>query len=181
MNSNELNKFKKQYQEIVKKRELLNSLLVKKEELEKDAMVKSYCELLNELSLLSNELCKEQNILDVAISHVNIKNTNGIYVYFGTFYDNNLGQEILVDRTNQYAKYNIYMNIEKIYSSAGVKVPINFCESFEKNNKILFPKNVFSERWVIYEKARRLFFETCISDGQEEAIEKVLKLGDNKN
>lgn len=180
MNSNELNEFKQQYQTVSRKKDIMNSLRIKKEELEKNDVVKLYCQILNEMAELNDDINYEQNILDNAIANSNIKNTNGIYVYFGSFYKNIFNQEIPVDHMDHTAQYSVYMDIEKVYSSACITIPIESCESFERDNVILFPKDVYSERWILYERIRRMFFETCVVEGQEKAIEKVLKIRDNK-
>lgn len=119
-------------------------------------------------------------LLNEAIANENIKNCNNIYVYAGTYYNLSKSGEkdLLTNYFDPKADYHKYINIEEGFQKGQVKIPVDKSQIFERDNIVLFQeKEHFS---IFYEKMRNMFFETCIREGQDKAIEKVLKIRDNK-
>lgn len=67
--------------------------------------------------------------------------SDSIYIYSGT-YASEEGRSVLVDRDSIDAEYRAYSNIE---SCDLVKVPIEFCDLFEKNSRVVFLNNQSSD------------------------------------
>ena len=174
MNSNELEQLKEEYKRLIDKRNELNNLIALKKRLENSDVVKSYFEVLKKIEEYEDQsITKATNkvLIDKIIEKMKIKLSNGIYVYFGTYKDIAY-REYLVNEFDSSAQYRLYVDIEKPYSFAGIEVPIEECEEFEKNHIILMPKNL-GDRKRMYDEARVKFFETCIVEGQEKAIQKI--------
>lgn len=181
MNNNEIEQLSDGYKILNDKRNELNNLISLKKRLENTDIVKSYFEVLKEIEGYEDQsIVNETNkvLIDKITEKMKIKFSNDIYVYFGTYKDID-GKEYLVNEFDSSAQYRLYVDIEKHHSCAGIEVPIDKCKEFEKNYIILKPKT-HAERKKMYDEARVTFFETCIVEGQEKAIEKVLKIRDNK-
>ena len=115
-------------------------------------------------------------------------NTNGIYVCVGTYkavrkmtiegdklycYEvPDMGEILSIN--SQSAAYKIYTNIE---NNEKIVKSISDSIDFENNNTVLYPK-VGENADEYYKKAKLLFFETCLEENQEKAIQKVMKLNE---
>ena len=180
MNINELEQLKEGYKKLIDNRDELNNLMSLKKELENNDIVKTYLSVLEKIEEFEDESIINANdkaLMDKVIERMNIKTSNGIYVYFGTYYE--VGNDCYI--TNYHdpnAHYSKYVDIEKHHSYAGIEVPINEREEFEKNNNIIMPKTLGSRK-DLYDYVRDIFFETCIIENQEKAVERVLKIRDN--
>ena len=178
MNSNELQQLKEGYKKLIDNRDELNKLISLKKELENNDIVKSYFEVLDKIDELEDESIVNANdkaLMDKAVECMNIKISNGIYVYFGTYYEDSNDYCSITNYHDPKAHYSKYVDIEKHHSYAGIEVPIDEREEFEQNNIIIMPKT-FGSRKSLYDYVRYIFFETCIIENQEKAIEKVLKI-----
>ena len=105
-----------------------------------------------------------------------IKETNNIYIYLGTFklsdeYDIVHGpSDERVNYDDSKAQYRIYINLE---NGMEKEIKIDKCEQFERENKIIFP-NTSINRGYYYELQKE-FINDIIIDGQDRAVERILK------
>ena len=149
-------------------------------ELEENEFVKEYMEL---VSILKNHEGKEiktwndNRLIESAYRSLihNIKETNGIYVYIGTYVLSNICDIIhgpshyKVNRDDPKAEYRIYKNLE---NDEEQEITINKCDVFEKKHKIIFPKCSLTREF--FYKLQRQFFNIAIREGQEAACVKIL-------
>lgn len=170
---------KKEVEQIRRKINFHNDLIKRKKELEKDPKIKEYLEL---TKTLEDDFFKEdahirktqrELITSVYRKHLfEIKETNQIYVYIGTFCRSTSMQEedIRVKYSDQEADYRIYWNIEQPYAE---NIPIMKCEKFEEEHIILNSESYFRES--LYYKIQREFFEFAVKQNQEVAKKKILE------
>ena len=88
MNSNELEQLKEGYKTLIDKRNELNNLMLLKEELENNDIVKSYFDVLEKIEEFEDDSiinANDRTLMDKVIERMNIETSNGIYVYFGTY------------------------------------------------------------------------------------------------
>lgn len=151
-------------------------------ELEKDEQVKRYLALkeISErptyeqaLSWTENEMLDEA----IALQERKIKNTNGIYLYLGTYFDGESRKtwniSFKVDRNDPRAKYSTYIDIEKQMRDV-IQVPITERENFEQTHHVLLPSTVLTEEY--YHVVRRAFIKEAMTTSQEDAVQKILKI-----
>lgn len=181
-----------------------NRLLAEKSRLEEDFTVRQYIKIMSGISKHDEELDKLMNehkdwnwdedklIENSAFSSV----SNGIYVCMGgypakkgTYIERNNCFDYLVpdntkilDITDESVFYRIYWDIERglSYVREDGKILGKYeWQLFENNHIILFP--TVDDKEEFFKQVRLLFLKTCISDGQEEAIQKVLSIKDSKS
>jgi len=182
-----LQKIKKEYLDIKEEQKNLKKLYDRLLELENNELVKEYLFITEKLqeSDLDKKLAANQNdiISKIYYKHLyNIKQTNGIYIYLGT-YKNNHEIDIVhgslderVNKNNKQANYILYQDIEK---TEPIQIPIQEAKKFESENIIIFPDIYLSESY--YYEVQRNFFNNCVIYGQEEALKKVKKLAKKEN
>ena len=115
--------------------------------MENTDIIKSYFEVLKEIEEYEDQSivnANDRTLMDKVIEKMNIKTSDGIYVYFGSYY-------------GPMSHFSKYMDIEKHHSCAGIEVPIDKCKEFEKNHIILKPKT-HAERKKMYDETRVMFF-----------------------
>ena len=104
--------------------------------------------------------------------------TNNIYVYMGTYAD---VEDDMVPGTKGVKTQNddepnfgwkLYKNIELSTKDADRTVTKDELSSFEEESFILYPPEGMLPE-VFYHQVRRVFFETLIQSGQEEAIKVI--------
>lgn len=197
MNSNELNQIKNEYhkvlnsieefdiinvqrKELVNKRDELNNLILLKQKLESNKFIRYYINVLKQIENINDDFNNyfDDELLYKIINSIDIKRTNGIYVYKGTFYDTCHAPLYKASYDTPNASYREYMDIEKDYSSSIVQIPIKKCDDFEKYNIVFYPLPYPYDNGnlELYQNLRRTFFRTCIFEGQDKAIEKILTL-----
>lgn len=171
---------KKEYYEIKEKKDNICNLMDKIAELEKNDIVREYLQLKEELQTIDYKNImrySDKNMIDLAYgkySHL-IDKTNGIYVYLGTYSrgtccDIEHGTSLFrVGRNDSRANYREYGNLEKYHP---VMIPIDKCEEFERNNKIIYLKGYFLESH--FYKIQSEFIKDAVEYGQEEACKRVL-------
>lgn len=148
-----LKKIKEEYQLGIQRQIEYKNIQKRLKELEKEDLVKEYLSLL-EISQSSsfNKLLniKNRDLMD-SIAHrylYKIKETNGVYVYAGTFcYSNEWDimhswSDIRLNYYDDRAQYRLYQDIEQ---SDGLVVPISKCCEFEEKNKVVFWKDLLKE------------------------------------
>lgn len=156
-------------------------------ELLKEPSVKEYIQL---MSSIEDDL-KQINLSDSDIitsfyhrylSKIKEEDTNGIYVYLGTYeYNHEVdivhgSNDFRVNYNSPQANYRIYKNIEYPY---GESIPIQKCEEFEKNHIIIRPKSYFKDKE--YYEIQKEFFIKAVKTNQESAKKMILKKYGNVN
>lgn len=189
MTEENLKNIKENYKKSLVAKNMIKELRKRETELEETSKeVQEYLDIklkINSLNMYGIGDHSDTYLLDEAIFNEKIENYNNIYIYAGTYRhdksDNvksNSQQDILTNYFDPSADYHKYINIEEGYQKGQVKIPVDQSLIFEKDNIVLHQdKEDFS---IFYKKIRNMFFETCIREGQEKAIEKVLKMRDNK-
>ena len=158
-----------------------NTKVKRMKELEKDPNVKEY---INLIKILEDDL----NLINISdkklilsyyscyLHEIKKEDTNGIYVYLGTFeYNNEIdivhgSRDYRVSEDSKNADYKVYRNVESDYS---IDIPIDKCEEFEKNNIIIRPKTYLNGEE--YYKIRDDFFVVAIKTNQESVKKLILK------
>lgn len=151
-------------------------------ELENDESVKEYTKLRG-IDTLAD--FKESTIDDKTIAseiyyryihRIDKKDTNGIFVYLGTYresYESDIvhcNGDIKVGYNNPDAEYRLYQDLEQ---NSVITVPIKDCEEFEKSNKVIFPKGYnLCKR---YYEIQKDFFIEAITSSEEEACKLILR------
>lgn len=159
-----------------------NNTMVKRiKKLEKNRYVREY------LSLVGLSNTKQKFITDTDdeiisqiygkhIHRIDERDTNGIYVYLGTFrYSDEIdivhsSCDIRVKYDDDRADYRLYQDLEQL---ASLVVNIKDCKAFEENNTIINPNGYFKSRE--YYKIQKEFFITAVKKGQETARRRILK------
>lgn len=151
-------------------------------ELENDESVKEYTKLRG-IDTLAD--FKESTIDDKTIAseiyyryihRIDKKDTNGIFVYLGTYresYESDIvhcNGDIKVGYNNPDAEYRLYQDLEQ---NSVITVPIKDCEEFEKNYIVIFPKGYnLCKR---YYEIQKEFFTEAITNSEEEACKLLLR------
>ncbi len=125
----------------------------------------------------------EKGIIMVAyykyISHIDEKDTNGIYVYIGSYMPSDYSYEeikegypfeIEVDYNDSRATIRRYSNLEGIW---GYSFSVEDSKEFEKTHTVIFVDDFY--------KLQTEFIITAIKEGQENAVNKVLRKYNRKN
>lgn len=102
--------------------------------------------------------------------------TNGLYVYLGTYkYNDEIdivhgGRDYRVPYDSIKADYRVYQNVE-LWGS--VHVLINKCEEFEKTHRIINPMVDASDK--TFYQIQKDFFIRAVKDNQESAKKMILR------
>lgn len=172
-----LEKIKKEYEQRKQKQNEIKGKIKRLNELKKNPFVIEYIELTD---FINNSFYHEYTDEEIMVSSFNkyiseIKDTNGIYIYLGTFRLSNIcdiehgPSDERVSRNDPSAKYSIYQDIEKFSCN---QIPIKHREQFEKHNKIIFPKTINTNKY--FYELQKEFIRECINSSQEEACQKLL-------
>ena len=143
-----LERIKMDYHEMKSKKEKYQKIRKRIQELEQNELVKEYLQLLSQTESYDYErivdLSKEKMYDRAFRNHLtSIKETNGIYVYLGSFIysiecDIEHGaNDYRVKRNDPNANYWLYQDIER-YDS--IEIPIKKYEDFEKNHQVIILK-----------------------------------------
>lgn len=185
MKSEELKKLKERVQQLKQERDRVLSIQSEIKRLEETEEVKKYLELLDvyeEKTTGRNtgiESYTDETIIDIALGNTTITPDEDIYVYMGSYKNNNEidivhgSNDFPVSRANHDADYVVYQNIESHYWET-IEIPYVKADDFEANHKIIVPQNVVSRQRYFYDLQRE-YFETMINESPEKAKEKVLK------
>lgn len=186
MKSEELKKLKERVKQLqAKKSEVLE---IKKEifGLEETPEVKKYLELLDILKDKTTgrntgiDKFTDEKLVYIALGEINITPSEEIYVYIGSYKNNDEidiihgSNDFPVSRNNHEADYVIYRNLEARYNGE-VVVPYNESNYFESTHKIIVSQNVLSRNEYFY-KLQSEYFETMVLESAEIAKEKINKL-----
>lgn len=157
-----------------------NEMVKRIKELEKNRYVREYLSLVG-LSNTKQKFITDTDdeiisqIYDKYIHRIDERDTNGIYIYLGTFrYSSTADIVSLGDDRVSYdddrADYRLYQDLEQFTS---IVVNIKDCKAFEENNTIINPNGYFKSRE--YYKIQKEFFITAVKKGQETARKRILK------
>lgn len=169
---------------ILKKYEVLTKRIG---ELEENEFVKEYMELITILKNHEGKDMKTWNdnkLIESAFRNCicNIQETNGIYVYIGTYMSSHEcdivhgSSDIRLNRDDPKAEYRIYKNIE---TSDSEMVSVKQWDEFEKTHKIIYPKTTLTDSF--FYAAQNEFFSIAIKESQETACNKILSEECHKN
>lgn len=150
-------------------------------ELEKDPKIREYINLLEieKSNLKQIKLSDKQIILSFYhnyIYKIQKQETNGIYVYLGTYkYNHEIdivhgSSDNRVEYNSKKADYRIYKNIEQ---NLDASIARNECNNFEKEHIIIYPEDGLNI--LEYYKIRDDFFVKAIKTNQESAKKLILK------
>ena len=180
MTNGELKDIKRNYEELITAKtetDLLNEAI---ELYEQHPVVIKYLNLKRKLESITKshskveELCDDE-LLEYVINNIGISNTNNIYVYMGTYQQNdNITKEnpcdFIVSYDDPNADYRLYINIESPDDER--KIICTLQTDFEEQNIVLYPPQGINSSTYFYE-IRSMYFKTAINEGQEKAIEKT--------
>lgn len=150
-------------------------------ELKKDSNVKEYIQLMSEIDdnlkqikITDKEIIK--SIYNHYLHKIKENETNGIYVYIGTYeysHEKDIihgSKDFKVDYNSPSADYRVYWNIEQSFPES---ISIKMCEQFEKTHIIINPNSYFKEQ-EYYEIQQDFFIESVKVD-QESAKKMILR------
>ena len=177
-----LEKIKRDYFKLEKEYQTKNSKMTRLKELEQHPLIQEYLTLQQDLEKNTLQKATEEHCSDFvseayAMNSHHIKETNSIFVYLGT-YKNNESRDILrgpestrVKYNDPEAEYRVYVDLEK-QSYDALEIPLQNCAFFEQTHRIIFPKSYNTVREFF--NLQNTFLLDAIELGQEEAIERVL-------
>lgn len=188
MNDNVLNGLKMEYQEIIG---AIDSDFKEITEMEKSSCanmqrykhLKELRDIISMYRFQGNQVYIKLKILDLCIKSCGIiEDTNDIYLlmYEGEIeiIERILGKEYVESSLGQYAKdkNNIavyYIDIENPLKK--IIVPIEKQDEFEKTHTVVIGKQTIYDCNDRYYNLRSEFFDTCIKQDQEQAVQLVLQ------
>ena len=116
---------------------------------------------------------------DKYATHINKEDTNGIYVYMGTYRPSDFTYEeiedgapfeVLVDYNDPRATDRRYYNLEGIWCET---VSIEESDEFEKTHTVIFVDDFY--------ELQSEFIMTAVKESQEQAVSKILKKYNGRN
>lgn len=173
--------------------ELLNIIRVESQkEINDMDKYNEYADRRNELAILEEVKCRlglsytrdmylprkteEEIILSIYkkyANRINLEDTNGIYVYVGTYRPSDFTDEeimewapieVLTDYNDPRATNRRYYNLEGIWCE---EIRIDECDEFERNHTVLYVDD--------FDNLQNEFIVTAVNKSQEHAVNKVLK------
>ena len=177
-----LEKIKRDYLKLEEDYQTKNSKMIRLKELEQHPLIQEYLTLQQDLEKNTLQKATEKHCLDFvseayAMNSHHIKETNSIFVYLGT-YKNNESRDILrgpestrVKYNDPEAEYRVYVDLEK-QSYDALEIPLQNCAFFEQTHRIIFPKSYNTVREFF--NLQNTFLLDAIELGQEAAIKRVL-------
>ena len=154
-----------------------NEYAKRREEVEKEEMVKELLGFLSNRSIGPVVKSEDDVIMEVYRKYakeIDDVDTHGIYVYDSSYVSNDLTLEMFeegyplqteVEFDDSRVTHRYYYNLEGLFVEC---VNISDVEEFEKQNIVIYG--------VDYYKLQREFICDCVRLGQGEAVSKVLKL-----
>lgn len=180
MTNGELKYIKMKYEELTSIKDEVDSLNEAIELYEQHPVVTKYLNLKRKLKKITKSHSKvgalgDEGLLEYIVSSIGIINTNNIYVYMGTYQQNdNITEEnpcdFIVSYDDPNADYRLYINIESPDDER--KIICTLQTDFEEQNIVLYPSEGINSTTYFYE-IRNMYFKTAINEGQENAIEKA--------
>lgn len=176
MKEEELLKIRERYTELVNLKEEVTKIKENMEELKKVPEVQKYIELYDKLNSWVYYDVKHADYKHLAESLARSKGvtpTTNIYCYIGTYqYDENMDPDKIGDFSED-MDFVSFTNIETFKSS--IKVKPEDLQEFVKENIIVSPTELCQDGAMLYYMVQNEYFETCVKEGQDKAIEKCKK------
>ena len=176
-----LEQITKEYKELKEAKKELEYKKNRIRQLEENKFVQEYLNLYHEIYEINskNEMYLPDDILfrrSIDRCLKNLEETNGIYVYMGTYsWSNNKDVMRPSDEKLNYsdpnAKFRIYRDLEKINEE--IVLPISECKDFEKNNTVIVLRTAIPESKIY--QVQEEFLQDAIKTNQEEAKKRVLR------
>lgn len=165
------NEIKQYYLKEKEEQEEKNNKIEEINTLIEDSKVKRFIELTNfDIEKYTLEQTDEDIIGELfrnSLNEIDIEDTNNIYVYMGTYKKEN-EEDIKVSNDDPNASFKCYSNIELSYN---LKIPIDLCEEFEKENDVIYIDNPEKAYFDIQEE----FVVKAIKTTQRRAKRHILK------
>ena len=173
-----LKDFRKEYntkmQEKKETYKRLEVLMTRKSILENNQLVKDYIDLCKQIEIEEENMWLTDEIFVETLYDFENKGlvdeTNGIYLYLGTFYTE-YGCEMKVKRDDNAAEFDKYIDIE---SCKEIHIPVEDRTAFEKNNKVIFVEGKEHIKYLLFDLHEQ-FMHDALDNGQEVACNNVLR------
>ena len=181
MTDDNLNELKRNYDDLVIKKQKLLKLKQSIEKYEKKRKVRKYLELKKEFLSLNRSIANAPDdvLFEIAMTKSKtLDNLDNIYVYLGSYKASNEADIEHPSRdtrvfhgNNDEIDYKKYRNLEGACFD-DVIVPSDKCDEFEDENIIIYPRtNLFGK---YYYKIRNDFYKDALEDGIDKAKKKLL-------
>lgn len=149
------------------KLEEYNTLKIKFEKLKENPIVKEYLETNKKLKEIPKDIKINFSYMQY-LWEIDEKDTNGIYVYLGSYKEVN-NETYKADYYFDNAQYRKYQNIEQ---KMEIEIPVSDSRVFEETHNVIFPNS--KHRIHEFNMIRSDFFEDAVENGQEHAKELIL-------
>ena len=163
-----------------------NEIIKRIKELKRNEYVKEYLKLIEEVydNLKQIKITDKEIIRSIFesryLNKIKDNETNGIYVYLGTFKcgDNDIIHyfpDTQVERNDVNADYREYWNLEQKYSKL---IPISKSDNFENTHTIINLNNEFHTKRYNenkYYEIREEFIDIAVKTNQKNAVKRILK------
>ena len=177
-----LNELKRNYSDLVIKKQKLLKLKQAIEKYEKKRKVRKYLELKKEFLSLNHSIANAPDdiLFEIAMEKSKITDSlDNIYVYLGAYKKSNRRDVIRSSRDMRVLSYdNIdeidYKKYRKLEGNClnDVIISSNKCEEFEEKNIIIYPRTILSGR--DYYQIRNRYYKDAVENGIDKAKEKLL-------
>lgn len=159
-----------------KNKRCLDALKQRRDFLKKNALIQQYLDLDNQIKDYKRKVFSDKEILDSTLSYFDevteYDETFEVYLYLGSFiYDDyDIVAQIARNDKHDEPDYNIYANIE---SKEILVLDYADCYEFENTHDILVVDEL-PDYNLLYD-VRDEYFKDAFENGQDKAMEKVLK------
>ena len=182
MTEDYLNELKRNYSDLVNKKQELLELKETIKKYEEKKEIKEYLALKEKFFNLDTSIVDISNddLFEIAIGKCRVDNNTGnIYVYLGSFKYSSEEDVVHPSRDTRVLfncdideiDYKVYKNIEGNHLDE-VVIPKDSCEKFEKENIIIYPNTILNGEY--YYKLRKMYYKDAIENGIDVAKEKLL-------
>lgn len=181
MTDDNLNELKRNYSDLVNKKQGLLELRETLKKYEEKHDVKEYLALKEKIFSLGNLIVNESDdtLLEIAMTKSKtLDNLDNIYVYLGSYKKSNERDIVhsscdirIFDGETDNIDYKIYRNLEGDHLDK-VIVPSDECEEFEEENIIIYPRTILTGGY--YYQIRSRYYKDAIKNGIDKAREKLL-------
>ena len=175
MDKTNLEKFKKDFEQ---KKKIIDEITQLKKQLEEkilelmdlgiDASLYDAVHNNKDESIITLELYKN------TLPKLRESDTNGIYVYLGTYkynkydYDGHFMTVEQVDRNDKKADFRLYQNIEQ---KSQLTLAITSANTFEENHDVIYPIN--TDNNVAFRNIMEKFIDGLVNDYQEDVVNEL--------
>lgn len=181
MTDDNLNQLKRNYDDLVAKKQKLLKLRQTIEKYERKKAVKKYLELKEEFLSLNRSIADTPDdvLFEIAMGKSKVTgDSDNIYVFLGSYKKLNERDIVhssrdirIFDGETDNIDYKIYRNLEVDHLDK-VIVPSDECEEFEEENIIIYPRTILTGGY--YYQIRSRYYKDAIKNGIDKAREKLL-------